>query len=128
MPLHLRIVTPRRVAFDQTVLDVRAPGFLGEFGALEGHERYLSAVRPGRVQVSLEEGEQVFVVGAGFVEVGPDHVILLSDHCEAVGSVSAEQAREELQEAEKRLTGLQEGSAAWAEAERRADLARARLG
>jgi len=128
MPLHVRVVTPRRIAFDGEATEMRAPAFLGQFGALPGHERYLAAVRPGRVIVTTSAGERVFVVGSGFVEVGGDEITLLADLCEDAGAVLPEEAARALKEAEAELLSLQDGTVAWAEAERRADLARARLG
>ncbi|MBN1336976.1 MAG: ATP synthase F1 subunit epsilon [Deltaproteobacteria bacterium] len=128
MPLHVRIVTPRKVAFDGETSEIRAPAFLGQFGALPAHERFLAAVRPGRVILTTPEGDRRFVVGSGFVEVGSDQVTLLADLCEEVGAVTPEAASAALREAEGELVSLQDGTVAWAEAERRADLARARMG
>ncbi len=128
MPLHVRIVTPRKIAFDAEAVEIQTPAFLGQFGALPGHERYLAAVRPGRVVVTATGGERTFVVGAGFVEVGPDQVTLLADLCEDAGTVAPDAAARALKEAEAELVSLQEGTVAWAEAERRAERARARRG
>jgi len=128
MPVHVRIVTPRKIAFDGEAAEVRAPAFLGQFGVLPGHERMLAALRPGRVIVTTAQGETTFIVGSGFVEVGPDQLTLLTDLCEDAGTVAPEAAAKALKEAETELLSLQEGTEAWIQAERRADLARARLG
>lgn len=128
MTVQVRIVTPRRVAFEGAATEVRAPAFHGEFGALEGHERFLAVVRPGRCVVTTPEGDVSFVVGSGFVEVGAGHLTLLTDHCEPAGGADRDQAVQDLRDAEQALTALQDGTVAWDEAQRRADLARARLG
>ncbi len=128
MAVQLRIVTPKAVAWQGQAEQVRAPGFEGQFGVLPGHERYLSVVRPGRVTVLSGEQEQVFVVGSGFVEVGAEHISLLTDLCEPVGKVSPEQARQDLQQAEAELARAQAGTAEWDEIQKRVELARARLG
>lgn len=51
MPVHVRIVTRRKVVFDGVADVVQAPGFLGEFGVLPDHERFLTLVRPDRKSV-----------------------------------------------------------------------------
>jgi F-type H+-transporting ATPase subunit epsilon len=128
MAVQLRIVTPRAVAWAGQADEVLAPGYHGQFGVLPGHERFLSVAIPGRVVIRSEAGEQAFVVGTGFIEVGAEHVTILTDVCEPVGEVDAEQAAQQLAEAEAELGQCVQGSAAWDEAEKRAGLARARLG
>jgi F-type H+-transporting ATPase subunit epsilon len=128
MGVTVRIVTPRRVAFEGEAQEILAPGYLGEMGVLDGHERYLSVTRPGRLVLTLPEGPRTFVVGTGFMEVGPDHVTVLTDLCEDGGRVTHEQARKDLEAAEARLLQSAAGTPAWDDAQREADLARARLG
>jgi ATP synthase F1 epsilon subunit len=126
--LTLRIVTPRRVAWQGEAVEVRLPGFLGQFGVLPDHERLLSVARPGRVHIVTAQGDAVFVVGTGFAEVGSDHLTLLTDHCEPAEGLDRDLAEKELHQAEVELFHAQHGTAAWDEIERRMELARARIG
>ena len=128
MAVQLRIVTPRAVAWTGQAEEVLAPGHHGQFGVLPGHERFLSVARPGRVVIHSAGGEQAFVVGTGFIEVSGEHVTILTDVCEPVGQVDADTATQQLADAELELVECIQGSAAWDEAQKRADLARARLG
>jgi len=128
MSVELRIVTPKAVAWTGQADEVLAPGHHGQFGVLPGHERFLSVARPGRVVIRNEQGEQSFVVGTGFIEVGAEHVTILTDVCEPVEDVDPEQAKLQLAEAEAELGECVRGTAAWDEVEKRADLARARIG
>lgn len=128
MPLDLRIVTPKAIAWQGRADEILAPGFHGQFGVMPTHERLLSVARPGRVVIHNADGVETFIVGAGFIEVGPEHVTVLTDMCEPLEGVDPEQAQRELAEAEAELAQCAQGSAAWDEAEKRADVARARLG
>ncbi len=128
MSVELRIVTPKAVAWTGTADEVLAPGYHGQFGVLPGHERFLSVARPGRVVIRSEAGEQVFIVGTGFIEVGATEVTILTDVCEPIADVDADAAKQQLADAETELAGCVQGTAAWDEAEKKADLARARLG
>ncbi|MCB9796329.1 MAG: ATP synthase F1 subunit epsilon [Alphaproteobacteria bacterium] len=125
--LHVEIVTPTEVVFKGEVTEVRAPGFLGEFGVLPGHAPFLSVVRPGVVRMHTSEGAVSYVVGKGFVEAGPARVVVLVQSTQLASNVDKGAASHELQEAEKALLTLTPGSAEHAVQENRADMARARL-
>jgi F-type H+-transporting ATPase subunit epsilon len=79
--LKVRIVTPRKVAFEGVAVSVQAPGELGEFGVLPGHIALVSALKVGNVVVSGQPSRR-FRVGVGFAEVGPDRVTLMVETCE----------------------------------------------
>ena len=51
MPLDLTIVTPSGTAYRGNVDGVVLPGSEGDFGVLPEHERLLSALRTGEVQI-----------------------------------------------------------------------------
>ena len=102
MAINVEIVTPREVATKVVVNQVRAPGFLGEFGVLPGHAPFLSVLKPGVVTLSLTDGStQILVVGGGFVEAGPDRLVVLTDACEPAAGVDKAAAAKALTEAEK---------------------------
>ncbi len=128
MSVELRIVTPKEIAWSGEADEVLAPGYHGQFGVMPGHERFLSVAKPGRVVIHTADGEQVFVVGTGFIEVGATQVTILTDVCEPAGEVDVDTAAKQLADAEAELAGCVQGTAAWDEAEKKADLARARLG
>ena len=125
--INVRIITPTEIAFEGAVKEIRAPGYHGELGVLDGHERFLSVSTPGRFTI-FGDDERTWVVGAGFLEVGADSVTLLTDLCEPVGAVGVEQAMADLKAAEENLVTLQAGSVLWTEAERIAAISRARIG
>lgn len=128
MAITVEIVTPREVAAKAEVSQVRAPGYVGEFGVLPGHAPFLSVLKPGVVTLSLTDGStQVFVVGRGFVEAGPDRLVVLTDACEAAAGVDKAAAAKALAEAEKGMATLDPASNEWINAEYQADMNRARL-
>lgn len=128
MAINVEIVTPGEVAAQVVVTQVRAPGFLGEFGVLPGHAPLLSVLKPGVVTLALTDGStQVFVVGGGFVEAGPDRLIVLTDACEPAAGVDKAAATKALADAEKAMATLDPNSSEWRQAVYQADLNRARL-
>jgi F-type H+-transporting ATPase subunit epsilon len=128
MALQVDIVTPRKAAFKGVAAEVRVPGWEGEFGALPGHENVLSLLRGGIcVIVGEDRSETRFVVGRGFAEIGPDRVTILTDLAESADQVNKDSAAKDIAEGEKTLAESEDGSAAWALAEERIEIARARL-
>jgi F-type H+-transporting ATPase subunit epsilon len=100
--IRLEVVTPAEHAFDGEVDVVNAPGILGEFGVLPQHRPMLSSTRAGVVVYRDGEHEGTLVVGPGFAEVEPDHVILLTDRCKTASSIDVDDARKEFEELDAR--------------------------
>ena len=73
--IRLEIVTPEKIAYDGEVDSVNAPGLLGEFGVLPQHRPMLNTSKSGVVSIVDGQSEDYLVVGPGFAEVGPDHVV-----------------------------------------------------
>ena len=83
----LEVVTPVAKVFSGTVSEVRAPGFVGEFGVLPGHADYVTVMRPGPLTFQHEGQLRRLLVGSGFAEVGSEKVVLLTTLCEEVDGI-----------------------------------------
>ena len=127
MALTVEIVTPTSVAFSGEANEVRAPGFLGEFGVLPEHTLYLSAIKAGVVEVHADGNTSRFVVGRGLAEAGPDRLTLLTELCETAEEIDKKAAEVLLEQSEKTLTTADPNSGDWANASHQAELARARM-
>jgi F-type H+-transporting ATPase subunit epsilon len=100
---QLRIVTPRRKVLDEPVLEVTAPGTLGEFGVLPNHVTFLSSLEIGRLSY---RGQHDIAVRGGFAEVKDNVMTVLADAAEPAPEVDAGTAREQLRSTETALTHL----------------------
>ncbi len=107
MSLHLEIVTPKGSVVDVEVSEVALPGKLGEFGVLDGHIPFLSALKPGVVRY-LEGGEwKQLAIGSGYAEVGASRKVLVLTQSHArPGEI-------DLGETEKELADLEAQLKAW---------------
>ncbi len=79
MPIELVVVTPEGEAFSGLVEEVVLPGVEGEFGVLEAHERFLSALDHGCMEIRTGGGSEFSAVSDGFAEVGPERVVVMVD-------------------------------------------------
>jgi len=103
--LHLSIVTPQGSVAVTDAQQVIMPGKLGEFGVLEGHIPFLSALRPGIIRFTDEAGQvQRMAIGTGFAEVGAsEKVLVLTDLHALPEDIDADEVRSELEEVEAML-------------------------
>ena len=92
MPFELTIVTPGGQAYQGTVERVILPGSEGEFGVLAGHERFLSSLRIGAVEILTQEGSLYAAIADGFAEVDGNTVTVLVDSCELEHEIDAARA------------------------------------
>jgi F-type H+-transporting ATPase subunit epsilon len=92
MPFELTIVTPEGEAYRGSVERVVLPGSEGEFGVLTNHERFLSPLRVGAVEILTAEGFLYAAVAAGFAEVDGETVTVLVDSCEFEHEIDAARA------------------------------------
>ncbi|MCZ6658569.1 MAG: F0F1 ATP synthase subunit epsilon [Gammaproteobacteria bacterium] len=96
--MHCDIVSAEREIFSGSVTMVSVTGSLGELGILPGHAPLLTGIRPGPVQLRLENGEEeVFFASGGFLEVQPGVVTILADtasRAEDLDEAAANEARE----------------------------------
>ena len=117
MPIELTVVTPEGEAFSGPVDQVVLPGSEGEFGVLESHERFLSALDHGAMEIRSTDGNKLYVVSDGFAEVNAERVVVLVDSMHAAEEIDIEAVRSAHESATSELSSLGEE-----EEERRAEL------
>jgi F-type H+-transporting ATPase subunit epsilon len=100
---ELTIVTPEGQAYQGTVDHVVLPGSEGEFGVLANHERFLSPLKIGALEIQTEQGSLYAAITEGFAEVNGEEVTVLVDSCVLEHEIDAALADAELNEAEQAL-------------------------
>ena len=108
--LRLEILTIERKLLDDDVNMVIAPGSEGVLGILPQHIALLTALSYGELQIKKEgEEDQFFAISGGFMEVLPDHVIVLADAAERATEIDLERAQAARQRAETLLSHAKAG-------------------
>ncbi|WOJ92436.1 F0F1 ATP synthase subunit epsilon [Congregibacter variabilis] len=109
MTIHCDIVSAEEEIFSGLVESLVATGEVGELGVNYGHAPLLSALVPGPVRITLQNGdEQVYYVSGGYLEVQPGVVSILADtavRAHDVDEAAAEEARREAEHALANQTG-----------------------
>jgi F-type H+-transporting ATPase subunit epsilon len=107
--LRLEIITVAGKLYDEQVNMVIAPGSEGVLGILPRHTPALTALSFGELQIKREgQEDEYFAIGGGFMEVQPDHVIVLADAAEYAEEIDIARAEEARRRAEERLVMAKE--------------------
>ncbi len=107
--LHLEIVTIERKVFDDHVNMVIAPGSEGVMGILPRHTPLLTALSYGELQLKREgQEDEFYAIGGGFMEVQPNHVIVLANSAEQSDVIDVSRAEKARRRAEERIARAQE--------------------
>ncbi len=95
MSLKLKIVTPERIVFEDTVDSVTATTQMGEITVLPNHVPLVANLQAGELRVRTNGDEQFLVASTGFLEVRSGHeVIVLADTAERVEELELEKIAE----------------------------------
>lgn len=87
---RFELVSPERLLLSADATEVLVPGAEGEFTVLPMHAPVLSTLRPGLLDVKLEDGaEHQFFVQGGFAEVDPESLTVLAQ--QAIDRASLDQ-------------------------------------
>jgi F-type H+-transporting ATPase subunit epsilon len=95
--LRLEIITPQATVFSEDVHMVTLPAVDGQIGVYPDHLRLITQIEPGEVIVTKDGQDRYLAVGEGLVEVGSDHVAIVTDMAipsEKIDEAKAEEARE----------------------------------
>jgi F-type H+-transporting ATPase subunit epsilon len=111
MPLHLEIVTPEKLAYEDDVDMVLVPGIDGELGILPHHTPLVSLLGVGELKIRKSGSEESFAIAGGFLQVRPDKVVVMAETADLASEIDLEKAQEARREAERALeSGYVEGA------------------
>ncbi|MBN1692434.1 MAG: F0F1 ATP synthase subunit epsilon [Dehalococcoidales bacterium] len=101
------IVTAERIVYSEEVDGVVAPGVEGQLGILPHHAPLMTILQAGELVVRKGGDEETMAISGGFLEVRPDHVIVLADQAERAEEIDASRAEAARKRAEERLKDKQ---------------------
>jgi F-type H+-transporting ATPase subunit epsilon len=109
MSIHVEIVSAEGAIFSGDADMVFAPAKMGEIGIAPRHAPLLTQLKPGSVRVQTGDGEKLFYVTGGVLEIQPHLVTVLADsalHANQLDEAEALAARDRAREL---LQGRSEG-------------------
>jgi len=103
MSLTVKVITPSKVIWDQSVSEVILPSRTGQLGILPGHVPILTALDIGVMRVRADKDWISIAVTGGFAEVEKNQVKVLVNSAQLGSSIDQETARSEFVSAQGQL-------------------------
>ena len=108
--IHLEIVTPGRIVFNDEVKSFTAPGVEGSFQILPRHAPFITTIVPGPVKFVTKENEtRHFATSGGTVEVHANQITMLAETITANDEIDIAEAEKEKIEATRILESGEKG-------------------
>lgn len=103
--MHVDIVSAEAAIFSGFAERISVTGIIGELGILPGHTPLLTAIKPGQVRITRQQGEEeLYYVSGGMLEVQPDVVTILADTVTRASDLDEAAAIAAQEKAEKSLS------------------------
>src|SRR3990167_1436989 len=77
--LHLKIVTPEKLIFDEEVSQVNVSTDLGQIGILPNHANLMAKAVPGELVIKIGSKEDSLAIGGGFLQVADNILTVMTD-------------------------------------------------
>lgn len=103
MGMHLKIITPRKVVFEQEIEALTAPGSEGELTVLPMHAPLFTMLNEGVVHIQTSEGEEFYSIGGGYLETDGVTLNLLVSRAYGQDEIDVEEVKSAKADAEKLL-------------------------
>ncbi|CQR70620.1 ATP synthase epsilon chain [Sporomusa ovata DSM 2662] len=105
--IRLDIVTPDRMVYSADVNMVIARATDGDLGILPGHAPLIAGLEIWPLRIQTDEGENLFSVCGGFIEVRPQKITVLAGCAELPEEIDIDRAESAKDRAERRLREAQ---------------------
>jgi F-type H+-transporting ATPase subunit epsilon len=116
---EVEVLTPEGEVFNGEVRQVSTRTAGGEIGILANHAPLLAELRPAELRIHVSDSETVrYAQAHGWLQVFGNHARLLVEEAIAPEELDASSLKEQLSDAERRLSEADEGSGARARAQK----------
>ena len=118
-PFRVEVLTPEGQVFDDEVEMVSTRTTVGSIGVLANHQPLLGLLEPTELRLYRSESEvERFAQGEGYLQVGPEGVLVLVEEAMPPDDLDAGDLRDRLRRAEEAESSAEDGSEEQARARR----------
>jgi F-type H+-transporting ATPase subunit epsilon len=104
MALTLKVITPDKTVWNDSVEEIILPSTTGQLGILSGHAPLLTALDTGVMRIRPGKEWKAIALMGGFAEVENNEVKVLVNGAELGETIDTDSARTEFEEAKNLLT------------------------
>lgn len=100
--LHLKIVTPEKLIFDEEVDQVNVSTEEGQIGILPHHANLMAKLAPGELTIKKGGKAESMAVGGGFLQISDNSLTIMTDlanYAEDIDERAVEDAKKRAEQA-----------------------------
>jgi F-type H+-transporting ATPase subunit epsilon len=101
--IHLQIITPEKIVFDDEVDQVSLPTTTGQITVLKNHTPLVTSIEPGELIFKKHSKETEMASGFGFAQISASNVKILVDLAAPGEEIEEKRIEEARREAEEKL-------------------------
>lgn len=101
--LHLKIVTPEKLIFDEEVNQVNVSTEDGQIGILPNHTNLMAKLEPGELVIKRNGKSDTLAVGDGFLQMADNTLSIMTDLAVNEGDIDEKAVEDAKKRAEQAL-------------------------
>jgi len=101
--IHLQIITPEKITFDDEVDQVSLPTTTGQITVLPNHTPLVTSIEAGELIFKKHQKEAYFASGFGFAQIGGKNVKVLVDLAQEEEEIEERKIEEAKRQAEEAI-------------------------
>ncbi len=105
--IHLKIITPEKIVFENDVDSITAQGVNGSFGILPDHIPFMAALDVDTAEVLKDGNKIIFSIIGGAFQFKQNEAIILTEAAEISSDIDAQRAKLAKERAEASLSSAQ---------------------
>ena len=109
MALNLKVITPDKTVWDDSIEEVVLPSTTGQLGILSGHAPLITALEIGVMRVRPGKDWKAIALSGGFAEVDRDEIKVLVNGAEMGDNIDLNTARSEFETAQSNFEAAEKG-------------------
>ena len=91
--IHIKIITPEKIVYEDDIDAVYAQGIAGSFGVLPNHIPFMSVLAIGTAKVIKDTTESIFSVMGGTFQFKNNEAIILTEAAESGNDIDTARAQ-----------------------------------
>ncbi len=105
--IHLKIITPEKIVFENDVDSITAQGVNGSFGILPDHIPFMAALDIDTAEILMNGDKIIFSIIGGAFQFKQNEAIILTEAAEMSSDIDAQRAKLAKERAEASLSSAQ---------------------
>lgn len=108
--IHLKVITPKKLAFEKDVISITVPTVAGELTILPKHSDLLSLLKEGVITIRTEKEEEYLSIGGGYMQTDGKVVQILVSRAFGQSEINEEMTKRAIESARKVLDEVEDKS------------------